>query len=319
MLSYKLLRVASLLLFADMLVVDSKVRGKPNRNKVTSGTSLRVLGEGINASPPRVPHFAKDTPTSVLAAVGAPALLPCKARNLGAKSVSWIRHKDLHVLTVGSFTFTNDERFSAHRDPSSGDWVLVLRRPEPTDSGYYECSISTKPVTAVSVKLEVVVPSAELLGDGSVYLDKGSTLNLTCVVHFSPTPPEFILWYHRDKLVNYGRRGGREIQVDTRHRGDVTKSTLLVHNATLLDSGRYSCKPANAKRVSVAVHVLESETPEAMKTTSKGVSTSQNHLMFSVVTATAFSLLTSLVDDLNFTRVVPRCLHLHFLAFFTYR
>ena len=70
--------------------------------------------------------------------------------------VSWIRHRDLHVLTVSSFTFTNDERFSAHRDSSTGDWVLVLRHPEPSDSGYYECSISTKPVTAISVKLEVV-------------------------------------------------------------------------------------------------------------------------------------------------------------------
>ena len=70
--------------------------------------------------------------------------------------VSWIRHRDLHVLTVSSFTFTNDERFSAHRDSSTGDWVLVLRHPEPSDSGYYECSISIKPVTAISVKLEVV-------------------------------------------------------------------------------------------------------------------------------------------------------------------
>ena len=59
------------------------------------------------------------------------------------------------MLTVGSFTFTNDERFSAHRDPNTGDWVLVLRRPSPQDSGYYECSISTKPVTSYTVKLNV--------------------------------------------------------------------------------------------------------------------------------------------------------------------
>ncbi|XP_068206120.1 lachesin-like [Palaemon carinicauda] len=200
MLSSKLLHTTFLLLFsADMLVVDSKVHGTPNRNKVASVDTGRARNEDSSNTPPRGPHFAKDTPKRVLAAVGAPAHIPCKARNLGAKSVSWIRHNDLHVLTVGSFTFTNDERFSAHRDPSSGDWVLVLRRPQPTDSGYYECSISTKPVTAISVKLEVVVPLAELLGVDSVFLDKGSTLNLTCVVRFSPTPPEFILWYHRDK------------------------------------------------------------------------------------------------------------------------
>ncbi|XP_066940295.1 zwei Ig domain protein zig-8-like [Macrobrachium rosenbergii] len=320
MLSSKLFHTVFLLLFAaDVLVVDSKVRGKPNRNKVDSVDSGGIWGEDGNAPPPRGPHFAKDTPKSVLAAVGAPAHIPCKARNLGAKSVSWIRHKDLHVLTVGSFTFTNDERFSAHRDPSSGDWVLVLRHPQPSDSGYYECSISTKPVTAVSVKLEVVVPSAELLGDGSVYLDKGSTLNLTCVVHFSPTPPEFILWYHRDKLVNYGRRGGRVIQVVTEHRGELTRSSLLVYNATLLDSGRYSCKPANAKKVSVVVHVLQSETPEAMKTTSNGDALAHNNLIFSVMTAAAFCLLTSSKDDLSLYKVVPWCLHFRLFSLFTNR
>ncbi|KAK8391918.1 hypothetical protein O3P69_017497 [Scylla paramamosain] len=191
-----------------------------------------------------------------------------KAR-VSAPQVSWIRHRDLHVLTVGSFTFTNDARFSAYRDQNTGDWVLVLRNPEPSDSGLYECSISTKPVTAITVKLQVVVPTVELLGGGAVYLDRGSTLNLTCMVHFSPTPPDFILWYHRDKLVNYGQPG-RNISVKTEHFEDTTRSSLLVENATTWDSGVYSCKPSNAKRASIKVHVLTSETPAAMQTTTSG-------------------------------------------------
>ena len=70
--------------------------------------------------------------------------------------VSWIRHHDLHMLTVGTFSFTSDERFSAHRDPSSGDWLLVIRQPELSDSGLYECSVSTKPVITHTVRLDVV-------------------------------------------------------------------------------------------------------------------------------------------------------------------
>ncbi|XP_068220053.1 zwei Ig domain protein zig-8-like [Palaemon carinicauda] len=320
MISSRILQAFFLLLItANMRSVNGKVGGKPNHNKVDSVESRDIWEESEESPPPRKPHFAKDTPKSVLAAVGTPAHIPCKARNLGAKSVSWIRHKDLHVLTVGSFSFTNDERFSAHRDPSSGDWVLVLRHPQPSDSGYYECSISTKPVTAISVKLEVVTPSAELLGDTNVYLDKGSTLNLTCVVHFSPTPPEFILWYHREKLVNYGRKGGREIQVDTEHKGEVTRSSLLVHNATLLDSGKYSCKPASARKVSVMVHVLKSETPEAMKTTTNGAASSHSTLIFSVLTAAAFCFLATSENDLNLSKVVQWCLLSQFLSPFTYR
>ncbi|XP_037800667.1 uncharacterized protein LOC119595630 [Penaeus monodon] len=215
-----------------------------------------------------------------------------KPRPLSPPQVSWIRHRDLHVLTVNSFTFTNDERFSAHRDHVTGDWVLVLRRPQPSDSGFYECSISTKPVTALSVKLEVVVPTTELLGDGHVYLDKGSTLNLTCVVHSSPTPPEFILWYHREKLVNYGRREGRLIAVSTQHSGDTTRSSLLVYNASVWDSGNYSCKPSNSRKVFISVHVLESETPAAMQTTtSAGALGPLGHfLTFSVALGTSSGL-----------------------------
>ncbi|XP_071520588.1 protein sidekick-2-like [Panulirus ornatus] len=286
-----LLHMLLLLQFTDVLLVDSKMRTNPGGNHVEA-QAVGMPDWGA-FSTPKGPHFAADSPRHVTAAVGTPAHIPCKARNLGSKSVSWIRHRDLHVLTVSSFTFTNDERFSAHRDPATGDWVLVLRRPMPSDSGFYECSISTKPVTAISVKLDVVVPTAELLGDGEVYLDRGSTLNLTCVVHFSPTPPEFILWYHRETLVNYGSRDGREIKVDTVHRGDTTHSSLLVHNATIWDSGRYSCKPSNAQKVSIGVHVLKSETPAAMQTTTSSAPPAAATQLLSTVFVTAFCTLAA--------------------------
>ncbi|XP_045600804.1 fibroblast growth factor receptor 1 [Procambarus clarkii] len=287
-----LLLQALLLQLTDVLLVESKLRTNPTGNNQVEAQAVG-MADWAAFSTPKGPHFAPDTPTCVTAAVGAPAHVPCKARNLGSKSVSWIRHRDLHVLTVSSFTFTNDERFSAHRDPATGDWVLVLRRPLPSDSGFYECSISTKPVTTISVKLDVVVPTAELLGDGEVYLDRGSTLNLTCVVHFSPTPPEFILWYHRDKLVNYGSREGREIKVATVHKGDTTRSSLLVHNATVWDSGRYSCKPSNAQKISIDVHVLKSETPAAMQTTTSSAPPAAASHLLSQVFVTAFCVLAA--------------------------
>ncbi|XP_076032404.1 zwei Ig domain protein zig-8-like isoform X2 [Oratosquilla oratoria] len=239
------------------------------------------------------PHFAKNSPKEVSAAAGVTALIPCKARNLRSKSVSWIRNRDLHMLTVGSFSFTNDQRFSAHRDTATGDWVLVIRKPKPSDSGFYECSISTKPAITHTVNLKVVVPSVEMVGGREVYLDRGSTLNLSCVVHFSPQPPEYILWYHGEMLVNYENRG-RQIKVETKHRGNTTWSSLLVHNATLRDSGRYSCQPSNANKVSIGVHVLKSETPAAMQTTTSGTQSlllrrQATFLRFSSLAPVAFS------------------------------
>ncbi|XP_068232369.1 lachesin-like [Palaemon carinicauda] len=129
---------------------------------ITKSVKLEVVSDntrgirGKDSPSPKGPHFAKDMPSSVVAAVGTPAHIPCKVRNLGNKTVTWIRHKDSEVLTADSYTFIADERISAHRDPSSEDWVLVLRHSRPSDTGYYICSLSPKPAIAKSVKLEVV-------------------------------------------------------------------------------------------------------------------------------------------------------------------
>lgn len=44
-------------------------------------------------------------------------------------------------------------------------------------------------------------------------------------------------------------------------KGDVTTSFLLIQNASLADSGRYSCSPSNADVASVRVHVLNGKIP----------------------------------------------------------
>ena len=77
------------------------------------------------------------------------ARLNCRVRNLGNRTVSWIRLQDLSLLTVGRYTYTSDLRF----DPSifhfppfasrfegihakhSPDWQLALKNTRLTDSG----------------------------------------------------------------------------------------------------------------------------------------------------------------------------------------
>ena len=40
------------------------------------------------------------------------ARLNCRVRNLGNRTVSWIRLQDLSLLTVGRYTYTSDLRFN---------------------------------------------------------------------------------------------------------------------------------------------------------------------------------------------------------------
>lgn len=71
--------------------------------------------------------------------------------------VSWIRHRDIHILTVGAYTYTSDQRFQAiHHRSHSDQWTLHIKWAQKRDAGIYECQVSTQPVRSIFVTLNVV-------------------------------------------------------------------------------------------------------------------------------------------------------------------
>lgn len=70
--------------------------------------------------------------------------------------VSWVRHRDIHLLTVARYTYTSDQRFQAIHSPQTEDWTLQVRYPQRRDSGVYECQVSTTPPIGTSMYLSVV-------------------------------------------------------------------------------------------------------------------------------------------------------------------
>lgn len=70
--------------------------------------------------------------------------------------VSFVRHRDLHILTVATYTYTSDQRFTAtyHRD--TNEWTLQIKWAQKRDAGAYECQISTQPVKSFSIDLSIV-------------------------------------------------------------------------------------------------------------------------------------------------------------------
>jgi len=89
--------------------------------------------------------------------------------------VSWMRQRDLHILTTGMFTYTSDQRFSVvqhshvdgedweetpyhqqdHRSQYE-DWILQIKYVQPRDAGVYECQVSTEPRISQDFYLSVV-------------------------------------------------------------------------------------------------------------------------------------------------------------------
>ncbi|XP_039751981.1 zwei Ig domain protein zig-8-like [Pararge aegeria] len=261
----------------------------PSACDVAGGAgSVNALPAGGSAR--LAPSFDAATPRNVTALVGKSAYLSCRVRNLGNRTVSWIRHRDLHILTVGGYTYTSDQRFQATHSPQTDDWTLQIKWAQQRDAGVYECQVSTQPVRSFFVTLHVVdcdeiyqrmfsdgVPSARILGGPDLHVDIGSTINLTCLIQFSPEPPAYIFWYHEDevsgrKVISYdSTRGGVSVVTE---KGAATTSYLLVQDAAPADSGRYSCAPSNAELAAVRVHVLNGERPAAMQTGSAGLSDS---------------------------------------------
>ncbi|XP_046677782.1 zwei Ig domain protein zig-8-like [Homalodisca vitripennis] len=208
------------------------------------------------------PSFDTSIPSNLTGLVGKTAYLNCRVKNLGNRTVSWVRHRDIHLLTVGRYTYTSDQRFEAVHSPHTEDWTLRIRYPQKKDTGIYECQISTTPPIGHPVYLNVVEPITDILGGPELFINKGSTINLTCLVRFAPEPPPIMLWSHNREVINFDSpRGGVSLLTE---KGIITTSRLLIQNAVHTDNGVYTCDPSNANSASIRVHILNGEHPAAM-------------------------------------------------------
>nr|XP_040236517.2 zwei Ig domain protein zig-8-like [Anopheles coluzzii] len=228
----------------------------------------------------RGPYFDISASRNVTALVGNTAYLNCRVRNLGNRTVSWIRHRDLHLLTVGKATYTSDQRYQSVHNPQLDDWSLKVLYPQQRDSGVYECQISTTPPVGYSMMLSVVEPITTIIGGPDLYIDTGSTVNLTCIVRHLPEPPPLIQWTHNEQEINYDSpRGGVSVITE---KGDITTSYLLIQRARSTDSGKYTCLPSTANPMTVHVHVLNGEHPAAIQG-SKGLGSSAVVVTFALL------------------------------------
>ncbi|XP_050294272.1 zwei Ig domain protein zig-8 [Anthonomus grandis grandis] len=208
------------------------------------------------------PYFDTSIESNITGLVGNTVLLHCRVKNLGNRTVSWVRHRDIHLLTVGRYTYTSDQRFEAIHTPHTEEWTLRIRYPQKKDSGIYECQISTTPPVGIPVFLTIVEPITEILGSPELFINMGSTINLTCIVQYAPEPPPTISWSQNSEIINFDSpRGGISLVTE---KGFTTTSRLLIQKAVQTDSGLYTCAPSNANSATVRVHILNGEYPAAM-------------------------------------------------------
>ncbi|CAG9863235.1 unnamed protein product [Phyllotreta striolata] len=212
-----------------------------------------------------------NTITNVTVQLGATAYLHCHVRSTGDRAlaggeqVSWVRRRDWHILSSGVFTYTNDERFQILHAEGSDDWTLQIKYVQKRDNGTYECQVSTSQGRISHfVNLQIVVPEATIQGirSGEHHVDIGSIIDLVCIIERSPTPPQYVFWYHNEHMINYDTaRGG--ISVETVP-GPKTQSRLTIRDTNDADSGNYTCSASNTEPASIYVFVSEGDNVDAI-------------------------------------------------------
>ncbi|XP_015599050.1 lachesin isoform X2 [Cephus cinctus] len=284
MAAMRLVRVVLTILGGTQLL-----RAEPSASptvKSTGGSSLASVVAG-SSKPMRAwdkPYFDDISSKNVTAIAGQTAELSCHVKHPGNRTVSWMRKRDLHILTSSIYTYTSDSRFSVMHPETTDEWKLKIAFVQMRDAGIYECQVNTEPKMNLAFVLNVEerapVPvaapnaidrtfsssaaQAKILGLEDIYVKKGSTISLTCTVNVQSTPPSSVSWFRGDDVIDFDSpRGGVSLETEKTESG--TTSKLLVTQARLSDSGNYTCRPSNANPASVMVHVLNGEHPAAMQ------------------------------------------------------
>ncbi|EDV94216.1 GH25011 [Drosophila grimshawi] len=248
-----------------------------------------------------LPIFDFGMPRNITGRTGhTEAIIKCRVDMLNDKSVSWIRKRDLHILTVGTATYTSDKRFQVTESKDMREWTLHVKSPKPKDSGIYECQVNTEPKISMAFQLNIIEISpdakAVINGPPDLHFKAGSAIILSCVVK-QPSVKEIgpIYWYRGEQLITPLEEDGNEVEMPkdlqpgqlnqslnevlstdlqkefvTRiamesQLGDTLKSRLRISNAQITDTGIYTCQPTTANSASVVVHVINDENPAAMQ------------------------------------------------------
>ncbi|XP_011298565.1 hemicentin-2 [Fopius arisanus] len=245
-----------------------------------------IYGQNSNSS--ELPTYETCVTRNVTTAIGQTAFLHCRVYNRGDKEVSWMRKRDMHILSAGISTYTTDLRFQVIHPDRSENWTLQIKSPQPRDSGTYECQISTEPKMSLNYTLNVVEAKARIEGPSDKYVKTGSELTLTCVMSQGPHDLGTVAWYRDNQPVVTSPRNENDVDAEPRINvetvwSDALTSRLKIIYAKPSDSGNYSCVPTVAERASINVHVINGEHPAAMQHGNTAVSKPAPYLLLALI------------------------------------
>ncbi|XP_068237556.1 lachesin-like, partial [Palaemon carinicauda] len=185
-------------------------------------------------------------------------------KNLHNYTVSWVRGRDIRLLTAATATYTSEERFVVAKLAGGSQWLLKIHYVRLNDAGVYLCQVSTSPPITLSIDLSVQESVARILPGPEVYVQLGSRLEVICQIEGCP-PPALLTWTRAGNPLPTGAPVETSNIMEKNMSVPVAKLTLFKAVASAADTGNYSCSSKCTKNVGVAVHVLKGEELAAMQ------------------------------------------------------
>lgn len=190
---------------------------------------------------------------------GERAILYCSVKHLGTKTVSWRKANETYFLTIGTVILTDDKRFEVAHTEESTDWNLMISNVSTADSGAYECQISSvdrglRKEVYLNVKDEFSYAEPRISLTGTLHVDRGMTLKLTCNASGAITPPDYIDWFKDGTKIVTG--GKVELRKHFFYHSRTITSVLTKSDVKMSDTGTYSCRTSDLQVTSVSVQVL---------------------------------------------------------------
>lgn len=247
-------RISCLLLVGYLLNAGSVVGGPDTEEE----DMVIYVGEGMNGIYNQ-PYFDNSMKTNFTVQVGHSLEMPCIVRQIGSKTVSWIRKHDGAILSVDDMLVKYDERIEIEKKSYLSQWNLKIKGTVPGDEGQYECQVSTEKKLSQVVNLQVTVPSLTIEGSPSILASAGSNISLRCSVRGEThkTPISWFFEEHDGTITLLEEKKNSVVRIGP---GSMLLVKVGPHSA-----GNYSCSSHKSNSATVSINVVDGElTPEAM-------------------------------------------------------
>lgn len=131
--SYLILYPDTACLFQIGATTITSIHHNPPYNKIYAGRHNNIHNNRYEEETDyRIPFFDEEiggdggNSRNITVLQGTSAYLECIVRNLGNNSISWLRHSNINLLSVGKFKYSQDPRYQIFHNSHNDTWTLKV-------------------------------------------------------------------------------------------------------------------------------------------------------------------------------------------------